>query len=361
MPDVDAVATPGSEDATGRDLRAQALELLRPPAHRGPLIASGAVVVTLGIALEELRLSDKLGNGVHLAILVLSAAVMLGLGVQFRPEGGRPPAFQSVLLVCGLGLLYAALLTLANVLGADFDRFSPGAFVWTSLIVGAVATWAALERASAICALIAAVAFAIAVLSFWDWLFHPSGQAAFRWLLALMALALVLFSLVARGGWPRHAEQLVNAAAIAVLAIGLSGVAGAVVAAISPFGAAPSSPLPGFWELVLVAAGCGLIAYGAIDRAPGAAWLGLANLLTFTVAVTAGADETLAWWPLLLLMLGVGTMAAGLRPRAPLPPEPPGYSARDTPLAARSAERLGGESLWDDTTVVRVRDDGPTR
>jgi hypothetical protein len=361
MPDVDAVASSGTDEATGWDLRAQALELLRPPAHRGPLIASGAVVLTLGIALEELRMSDKLGNGVHLAILALAAAVMLGLAVQFGPEGGRPPAFQSVLLVCGIGLLYAALLTLANVLGADFDRFSPGAFVWTSILAGAVATWAALQKASAVCALIASGAFAIAVLSFWDWVFHSSGPTATRWLLALMALVLVLMSLVARGGWPRHAEQLVNAAGVAVLAIGLTGVAGAVVAAVSPFGAAPKAPLPNFWELVLVCAGCGLIAYGAIDRAPGAAWLGLTNLATFTVAVTAGSDETLAWWPLVLLMLGVGVMAAGLRPRAPLPPEPRAYTLRDTPLAARSAERVGGESLWDDTTVVRVRDDGPAR
>ena len=34
------------------------LELLRPPAHRGPLIAAGAVLFTLGIALEEVRLDD---------------------------------------------------------------------------------------------------------------------------------------------------------------------------------------------------------------------------------------------------------------------------------------------------------------
>jgi len=361
MPDVDGVAPPGNDDATGRELRAQALELLRPPAHRGPLIAAGAVVLTLGIVLEELRLADTLANGVHLVILALAAAVMLGLALQFGAEGGRPPAFQSVLLVCGLGLLYAALLTLANVLGADFDRVSPGAFVWTSAIVGALAAWASVRKASAICALIAAVAFGLAVLSAWDWVFHPDGLAPFRWLLALMALALVLISLVARGGWPRHAEQLVNAAGLAVLAIGLTGVARAVVAALSPFGGVRPSPLPGIWEVLLVAAGCGLIAYGAIDRAPGAAWLGVANLLTFAFAVTAGADETLAWWPLLLLLLGVGTMAAGLRPRAPLPPEPPAYRVDDTPLAARSAERLGGESLWDETTVVRVRDDGPAR
>jgi len=112
---------------------------------------------------------------------------------------------------------------------------------------------------------------------------------------------------------------------------------------------------------VLLCGGCGLIAYGAVDRAPGAAWLGLANLGVFTLAATIGADETLAWWPLLLLLIGAGAIGAGLRPRAPLPPEPRAYRIDETPLAARSAERLGGESLWEDTTVIRVRDDGPAR
>ena len=341
--------------------RERVLELLRPPAHRGPLIASGAVLLTLGVTLEELRLSDQLGTGVHLLILGLAALATLGLGAQFHPEGGRPPAFQSVLLVTGLGLTHAALLTLANLLGADFDHFSPGAWVWTSLVVAALAAWAALRRASAICALIAAAEAGVAVLALWDWLFDPSGPTPFRWLLLLIAIALVLVSLVARGGWPRHAEQLVNAAGLAILAIGLTGVAGAVVESFSPFGVRPGTPLPGWWEVVLVFAGCGLIAYGSVDRVPGAAWLGVANLGVFVLAATIGADETLAWWPLLLLLLGVGTMGAGLRPRAPLPPEPRAYTMRDTPLAARSAERLGGESLWDDTTVIRVRDDGPAR
>ena len=39
------------------------LALLRPPAHRGPLIAAGAVLFTVGILLEELRLEDELGWG----------------------------------------------------------------------------------------------------------------------------------------------------------------------------------------------------------------------------------------------------------------------------------------------------------
>ena len=61
---------------------------------------------------------------------------MLGLGLQAQPEGGRPAAYQSVLLVCGLLLLEGALLELANLLGADFEGdFPAGAFVWTSLVL----------------------------------------------------------------------------------------------------------------------------------------------------------------------------------------------------------------------------------
>ncbi len=84
------------------------LDLLRPPAHRGPLIAAGAVLVTVGVALEEIRLNDKLPTGVHLVILALAAGVILALGLQARPEDGRPPTYQSVLLVAGLGLLAPA-------------------------------------------------------------------------------------------------------------------------------------------------------------------------------------------------------------------------------------------------------------
>ena len=176
----------------------------------------------------------------HLLILGLCGAVILGLGaaVPARRAGARRPSSRC----CwsrGLGLTHAALLTLANLLGADFDHFSPGAWVWTSLVVAALAAWAALRRASAICALIAAAEAGVAVLALWDWLFDPSGPTPFRWLLLVLAIALVLVSLVARGGWPRHAEQLVNAAGLAILAIGLTGVAGAVVESFSPFGGEP--------------------------------------------------------------------------------------------------------------------------
>jgi len=136
--------------------REELLELLRPPAHRGPLIAAGTVLFTLGVALEEQRLDEQLPNGVHALIVAAAAALVLSLGLQARLEGGRPAAYQSVLLVCGLLLLEGALLELANLLGADLSgsEFPAGAIVWTSLVLCGAALYPAIQRNSAICGMV---------------------------------------------------------------------------------------------------------------------------------------------------------------------------------------------------------------
>jgi hypothetical protein len=330
--------------------RDQVLELLRPPAHRGPLIAAGTVLFTVGIALEELRLDEKLPNGVHTLIVAAAAALILGLGLQAPLEGGRPAAYQSVLLVCGYLLLEGALLELANLLGADFEGdFPAGAFVWTSVVLCAAALYPAVRRNSAICGMIAGLAAGAAFLSAANWIFGADSQTVFRWLLLLLALVYVLASLVLRGGSPRHAELMVITGGLATFAIVFVASFVALFGAFAGFGGGMDEDiLPGFWEFIVLGAGCGLIAYGAVDRVPGAAWLGVAHLVGFIVAASAGADDTLLWWPLILLLLGGGAMAAGLRPRRPLPPEPDGYSV-ERPLASRTDEEI----------TVRVRYDEP--
>lgn len=326
------------------------LELLRPPAHRGPLIASGAVLLTVGIALEEFRLRDALPNAVHVLILAAAAALILGLGLQARLEEGRPAAYQSVLLVSGLLLLESALLELSELLGADFGSGLPaGALVWTSLLLCAAALYPAVRLNSAICGMVAGIALGVAILAAANWILGVDSQAVYRWFLLALALAFVLASLMLRGGHPRHAELMVITAGLATLAIAVVASVGALVGAFA-FGGIPSDDgfLPGFWEFIVLGAGCGLIAYGAVDHVPGAAWLGLAHLVAFLAAASAGADDTLLWWPLVLLALGAGVLIAGLRPRRPLPPEPDGYSV-DRPLASRT----------DDEMMVRVRNDDP--
>jgi hypothetical protein len=319
------------------------LELLRPPAHRGPLIAAGAVLLTIGLLLEEARLADEVGVGWHFLFCASAAALFGAIALQWPTEGGRPLASQSVLLVCALALLAVALLNLSEVLGAE-GGISSGTLTWVLLVVGAAASWPATRKRSAICALIAAIAFGAALLAAWDWIFDPAGVTPFRWLLLALALVYALLSLVLRGASPRHSDQMVNAAGLAIFAIAATGV-WLTFFGFAAFALEPDSLLPGFWELVVLAAGIGLVAYGAVDRAPGAAYLGVANLAAFFLAVTAVSDPTLEWWPVGLIVLGAVALVAGLRPRRPLPPEPTAYGARDLPLAARSE----GE------TVVSVR------
>ena len=339
------------------------VELLRPPAHRGPLIAAGAVLFTVGIALEEQRLDEVLPNGLHLLAVAAAAGLILGLGLQAQLEGGAPAASQSVLLVCGLLLLEGALLELAHVLGADFDSFPAATFVWTSLLLCGAALYPAVRRNSAVCGMVAGIALGVAVLAAANWIFGADSQAVYRWLLLALSLAFVLASLVLRGGNPRHAELMVIAAGLATLAIALVASVGSLLGAFAGFGGSSQDGfLPGFWEFIVLGAGCGLIAYGAVDRAPGAAWLGVAHLLAFLAAAGAGADDTLLWWPLVLLALGGGVLVVGLRPPRPLPPEPDGYSV-DRPLASRTDDEAGeahaaGERSRGSITV-RVRNDDP--
>jgi hypothetical protein len=327
-------------------------ELLRPPPHRGPLIAAGAVVLATGLVVAQLRLAGAtLAPSVHLVVLAVAAGLTLALGLQAPNEGGRPPAYQSVLLVTGLLVAFAALVRLAEVFGAElFDSFPAGELTWIGIVEAAMALYAGVRCRSAICLLISAIAAAVALLSGWQWIFENDTFAASRWLLLLTAVGLALASLVLRAGSPRQAELMVDGAALAILAIGVQGLLSYAFRSLNLF-VLPGGPiLPGVWELALLAAGCGAVAYGAIERSPGPAWLGVANLAVFVVVTGFLHGETLYWWPLLLILLGAGTMAAGLRPRQPLPPEPDAYRAGDAPLASRTAE---------DEVVLRVRDDSP--
>jgi hypothetical protein len=309
------------------------------------------VVFAAGVALFELRLLNELSDVVHFLALGIPAGLILALGLQAPNEDGRPPAYQSVLLVTGLLLLLPALLRLADVLGAeDPGDFPAGELTWTLAVLAGVALFAAVRRNSAVCLLLAAIAGVGALLAGWEWVFAPGTFTASRWLLLLSAGALAMASLAMRDSAPRKSELLVDAGGLAILLIGAQGLAVLLLAS-DGVGVDTGPTLPGFWELIVFGAGVGLIAFGALDRSPGPAWLGLTNLVVFIVAVGFNSDATLYFWPLALLLVGAVMLGAGLRPRQPLPPEPDAYRAGEQPLASRTA---------DDEVVMRVRvDDAP--
>jgi len=310
------------------------------------LIAAGAVVLATGVLLTQLRLEEPVGDGIHLVCAALAAGLIGGLGSQGRSGGDPPEAYESVLLVTGLVLLAVAVVRLADVLGAGDAGYPAGALVWGSLVFGAVALVPAVRARSAICGFLAALAGVVAVLNAVQWLFDPDTGTPFRVLLVVMALVLVLLSLVLRGGRYRGSVLLVDLAGLLVLALGLSlvGLLGVFTFG-RPFGEGAGTA----WEVVLLIAACGSIAFGAVDRQPGPAVIGVAILATFVVLATTTSDgaETIVYWPILLLLLGGGVMAAGMRPRRPLPPEPAAYPSGERPLASRTDD--------DAETVVAVR------
>lgn len=266
----------------------------------------------MGVTLTVLRLQRELPIGVDAALLLWPGMLLFWLGAQAPNEQGMPPAYQSVLLATGLPLLYGGLLV---GLGGSLDEIPPDwVLITASLAVAGLALWPALERNSAISLLASALLVGLTLII-------VAPEAVRRPLLLAYAVALLLASLALREPARRHAEVLLDAGGLAV----------ATMAFVDGFGL---PDLAAFWELVLLAGGLGLVAFGALDRSPGPAYVGVLNLLLFIASASTGT--TLYVWPLFLLVGGVIMLAAGLRPRRPLPPEPDPYRAGEAPLAARA-------------------------
>jgi hypothetical protein len=317
---------------------APALDRIRPHPHRGDVIAAGAVVLALAILVINVRMDAPWGTGVHLVLTALTAALVLGMAFLSPMEGPEPRAYQSVLLVTGLLLLEVALGRLGDVLGADGFLSSAGAITWTQLALAGAAAHAARERNSAVCLLIAAAAFGIAVLAFVDWVFSPDGITTFRYILILLALGFTAAALVQRASRQEHSVQLINAAGLSVIALELTW---AIEALVSEDVSLDVQAGWG-WEFFMLAAGCGLVAYSAVDRVRGPGYIGFAALLLYvSIAAPPGRDgASLIGWPIVLLVIGGAGLAIGLRPRRPLPPEPgPPTTAPVTPLEPTDSDR----------------------
>ncbi|MBB4664097.1 hypothetical protein [Conexibacter arvalis] len=317
-------------ETTDLQARARALaELLRPHPHRGDLIGAGAVPLTVALLLVNVRLDASWGTGIFLVLTGLACALVLAMGVLAPLEREQPRSYQVVLQLCGLVLLFVALLRLAQVLGVDEPLDSAGASFWMLAVVACAAAWLARERRSAICTLVAAVAGTFALLSFVSWVFSPDGPATSRWVLLFVALGLLVGALLLRDRHRTESVYLIDAAGFAVLAIGLTYV-GSLLFGFAVFERSDGLVRglfdgPGaWWKLVILAGGLGLVAYAGVDRQPGPGWLGVLNLLVFVVLVGQPGEggASLWFWPMILLLVGGAMIAAGLRPREPLPPEP---------------------------------------
>lgn len=303
------------------------LERLRPHPHRGDVIAAGTVVLTTLAFVLEVRFDSAWAAGVRLLVFALVLGLVGTMAVLAPMEGETPRAYQAVLYVASFLLAALTLATLADALGAGDGGgdFPSGTFVWAGLLLIGFAGFFAARRNSAIMTLLAALTAVVVLLSFVDWVSSISGVQTVRWLLLLSAAAFAVGALWWRDLRRRHAVALVDAAGLAIAVLGLTvAVEGALGAVFGAFdGELVYHGGPAGWELVLLAFGFGLLAYGSVDRERVAAFLGVVNLLLFVlVAGPRSGAASLIGWPLLLLAIAGVLLAVGLRPREDLPPEP---------------------------------------
>jgi hypothetical protein len=288
-----------------------ALRAVRPHPHRGDIVAAGALPLVVAFLLVQVRFDGDWASGVLLLLALVPGAFVFGMGLASELEEDQPRAYQSVLLLGGLALLLVTLLRLAEVLGSDAPLDAAGARTWVFVVFAALAAVPAWWLRSALSLLVQLLATIVAVTSLASWV-ADAGTTAQRWILFLLALIFLLGHLAQRERRRAHAVQFANAAGVAMLALGVSG--GGL-----PF-IGGGDGLGGGWELMILAAAFGLVAYAGVDGERGPGYLGVLLLLEF--GALAGREASLLWWPLILLAMAATMLAVGLRPRRDLPPEP---------------------------------------
>lgn len=340
------------------------MRALRPHSHRGDVVAAGAVVLALGAAVADLRLGEAWAASVRLGLLSGPAAlIVLVMGVR-SPVGERSRPYVTILLLAGLALTALALSDLADVLGDEGRLASPAATTFVSGCLAALCLVLAPAKRSATVTLAGCIAGTATLLAAADLGFELDDRLeAFRYLLCAALLLFVLAATATRDRHRRHAVAFAEAGGLALVALGATLVAERLPE-IAPVGPLAQGTGAG-WEAVLLLGGWALLAYAAVDRERGPAWLGIAVLALFTGLAGTGEDATsLLWWPLGLLGAGAAIVAFGLRPAADLPPEP--ESRREEPPAqpAPMPPRRHEPAPWEEPSaepVAAAHDGDPPR
>jgi hypothetical protein len=308
------------------------LDLLRPKPFRGDVIAAGVVVLVTLVVTVALRFSERWEPVTHLAYIALAWAFVTLMADLAELEGEHPRAYQSILYVASVVLFAAGLVALVATIERHHHLDADGTAAVVSALVAAYAAGFAIARNSAVCTLIASLLGGVAVLAAVGALWQPVSVATLRWILLALAAVFGVLAIGQRDRRPRHGVALIDAAGLAVLAIALS-FGTWFTFTVSDQDSSGFTPHAGWgWELLILAAGFGLIAYSSVDRQPGPAYIGVLNLIGFVVVAARpdDFDASLAGWPLVLGIAAALLLAIGLRPTTPAPP-PPDYDAPEPP------------------------------
>jgi hypothetical protein len=304
-----------------------------PPAAAAPapgpadwLRMLGGVTLAVGAVVLFVRKSgppsgDHWADFPRLLVLGVPCVLLYGLGAAGR-RPGELERWRAVLMITGVLLAPLALEQLRETVG-----LSQSSSFWHFLVfatTAALAGYSAFVMGVAYQAFLAAIAGVVAWVFLWDWILSSPGIHTVRWLLLLLGICYLVGGLVLRGGGAPQGHEIITVAAIVGVVVGLIGVAeGGLRAAIgSFFGGLPGGHGQGFfWYLVLLVVSLSSIAYSAVSRVRGPGYVGFIGLAVFTLLVGVEVDALIkgnrpdgsfVGWPLALLLIGAGGLAAGV-------------------------------------------------
>lgn len=298
------------------------LEWLRPKPFRGDQIAAGVVVLVVLTGLLSIRFAGHWAPGTHLVIAAATLAFVTALAVLTPlPERQRPASNQRVLYVSCFVLGALTLAWLGEVAHSSVRT----TLVWAPALLGGQQLFFAVARRSPAGTLLASVSITVTVVALVAEVSGGDVQAV-RWALVALIAAHALTAVGQRDRRPAHAAQLANSGGLAALAIAIPGLVeplGADVPLSDPAGEIRLLGAGWGWELVVLAAGFGLVSYGAVDHERGPIVLGVVDLVAFVLlAAVDGEDPSLLGWPLALALAAGLLLVTGLRPTTPAPPPP---------------------------------------
>jgi hypothetical protein len=306
---------------------AQAIE---PDARGDWLRLLGGVLFALGAVILFTRKGNEWAAFPLLLVVGVPCVIVFGLGAMGALAAGEVARWHAVLMVAGVLLSVLAFGQLWDVVGVNSG--SSGFGFLTFVCVAGLAGFASFRVGAAYQALLAALAGIAAWLFLFGMLLDDPGVTAFRWLLLVLCVFYAAAAFALMQNDVPQAPELVTAAGIAAVMVGLIGVLAVVADVIGPviFGAsAGEAEAQSFvWDIWLLLVSLALVAYGAVAHARGPAYVGFLGLLAFALlqgaevnALLEGEepDSSFVGWPLALVLLGAAALAAGAAGRRPPP------------------------------------------
>jgi hypothetical protein len=270
----------------------------------------GGVLLVVGAVILFARKTDDWAAFPLLLVVAIPCVVVFGLGALGALVTGAVARWHAVLMVAGVLLSVLAFGQLWDVVGVNTDSSGFGFLLFAC--VTALAAFAALGVGAAYQALLAALAGIATWLFFFDMILDDPGVTAFRWLLLLLCLIYAGVAVVLMERDAPQAPELVTAAGLAAVLVGVIGVFAEAGDVIGPlfFGAsAGEGQGQSFvWDVWLLLVSLGLVAYGAMAHQRGPAYAGFIGLVAFSILQGAEAnallegeepDSSFVGWPLI--------------------------------------------------------------